>query len=73
MTQTQARQFVDDRLVNWGTTFDIAVTVVPDPADPTESDVSVVITAPMSEVALLDILGVFEGQTLRAANTMRME
>ena len=73
MTVPQAEQFVDDHLVNWGTTFDVSVTVVPDPADPTESDVSVVITAPMSEVALLDILGVFEGQTLRAANTMRME
>jgi hypothetical protein len=73
MTQTQAEQFVDDTLVNWGTTFDVAVTVVPDPADPTESDVDVVITAPMSEVALIDILGVFKGRTLRAASTMRVE
>ncbi len=47
--------------------------VVPDPADPTDTNVSVVITAPMSEVALLDILGVFEGGTMRAANTMRVE
>ena len=73
MTPTQAKQFVDDSLVNWGATFDVAVTVVPDPADPTDTNVSVVITAPMSEVALLDILGVFEGGTMRAANTMRVE
>ena len=73
MTPTQAKQFVDDELVNWGATFDIAVTVAPDPANPTDTDVSVVITAPMSEVALLDILGVFEGGTMRAANTMRVE
>ncbi len=73
MTQTQAEQFVDDNLVNWGATFDVAVTVVPDPTDPTESDVDVVITAPMSEVAFIDILGVFEGRTLRAASTMRVE
>ena len=73
MTPTQAKQFVDDSLVNWGATFDVAVTVVPDPADPTDTNVSVVVTAPMSEVALLDILGVFEGGTMRAANTMRVE
>ena len=73
MTPTQAKQFVDDQLVNWGATFDVAVTVVPDPTDPTEADVNVVITAPMSEVAFIDILGVFEGRTLRAASTMRVE
>ena len=73
MTVPQAKQFVDDSLVNWGATFDVAVTVVPDPTDPTEADVNVVITAPMSDVALIDILGVFEGRTLRSASTMRVE
>ncbi len=72
MTETQAEQFVDDTLVNWGVTFDVDVTV-PDPNVPTETDVDVVITAPMSEVAFIDILGVFEGRTLRAASTMRVE
>ncbi len=72
MTKAQAEQFVDDTLVNWGVTFDVDVTV-PDPNVPTETDVDVVITAPMSEVAFIDILGVFEGRTLRAASTMRVE
>jgi Flp pilus assembly pilin Flp len=72
MTKTEAEQFVDDHLVNWGATFDVAITV-PDPADPTDTDVDVVITAPMSEVAFIDILGVFEGRTLRSASTMRVE
>ncbi len=72
MTKTQAEQFVDDHRVNWGATFDVEVTVVPDPTDPTEADVDIVITAPMSEVAFIDILGVFKGRTLRAASTMRV-
>jgi len=72
MTKAQAEQFGYDTLVNWGVTFDVDVTV-PDPNVPTETDVDVVITAPMSEVAFIDILGVFEGRTLRAASTMRVE
>ena len=72
LTQTQAVQFAEDQLVGLSTTFDIDVTV-PDPSDPTDTDVEVVITAPMEDVAVIDILGILEGRTLHASSTMREE
>lgn len=71
-TKTESKNLVEQKLVNWGVDFDIN-TNLPNPADPTDTDFTVVITAPLSEAAIFDYLGVFEGETLRAAASMREE
>jgi Flp pilus assembly pilin Flp len=71
-TKTETTQLVEQKLVNWGVTFTVDTTL-PDPSDPTDTDFTVVITAPLSEAAIFDYLGVFEGGTLRAAASMREE
>ncbi len=69
---TETTQLVEQKLVNWGVTFTVDTTL-PDPSDPTDTDFTVVITAPLSEAAIFDYLGVFQGGTLRAAASMREE
>ncbi len=69
-TETESTRLVEQKLVNWGVTFTVDTTL-PDPSDPTDSDFTVVVTAPLSEAAMFDYLGVFKGGTLRAAASMR--
>ncbi len=64
--QTEAEQFAQDSLLNWGVTYTVEVTV-PDP------DVVVQISLPTSQAALIDLLGVFQSGTLTAAVTTRVE
>ncbi len=64
--QAEAEQFAQDSLLNWGVTYDVAVTL-PDP------DVVVQISLPMSQVALIDLLGLFQSGTLAATVTTRDE
>ena len=71
-TKTETSQLVEQKLVNWGVTFSVDTTL-PNPADPADTDFTVVITAPLAEAAIFDYLGVFEGGTLRAAASMREE
>jgi hypothetical protein len=63
---------VDQKLVNWGVTFNVD-TNLPDPGNAADTDFTVTITAPLSEAAIFDYLGVFEGGTLRASASMREE
>ncbi len=72
LAQAEAVQFAQDSLVNWGVTYSVAVTL-PDPNDPNDTDVDVQISLPMSEVALIDLLGLFQSGTLTAAVTAREE
>lgn len=69
---TESKALVEQKLIDWGVNFDIQTTM-PNPADPNDTDFTVVITAPLSEAAIFDYLGVFEGGTLRAAASMREE
>ena len=71
-TTAESKDLVEQKLINWGVTFDIDTTL-PDPSDPNDTDYTVIITAPLSEAAIFDYLGVFEGGTLRAAASMREE
>ena len=53
-------------------------TQLPDPADPADTDVSVTITVPMSQVILIDVLGlsstsIFKTGQLTSQVTMRKE
>ena len=64
--QAEAVQFAQNSLLNWGVTYTVAVTL-PDP------DVVVQISLPMSQAALIDLLGVFQSGTLTATVTARGE
>ena len=44
-----------------------------DPVDTERFDAEVVLTAPMDDVALVDLLGIMEGKTLTASAIMRVE
>ncbi len=65
--QAEAEQFAQDSLLNWGVTYTVAVTF-PDP-----DDVDVQISLPMSQAAMIDLLGLFQSGTLTAAVTAREE
>ena len=71
-TATEAETLANDRLVNWGISFSVNTTI-PDPDDPNDTDYTVVITAPLSDAAIFDILGVFQSGNLRAQASMRQE
>jgi hypothetical protein len=71
-TAAEAETLANDRLVNWGITFAVN-TAIPDPDDPNDTDYTVVITAPLAEAAIFDILGVFQSGNLRAQASMREE
>lgn len=65
-TKAESTQLVERNLINWGVTFTVNTTL-PDPRDPATNNFTVVVTAPLSEAAVVDYLGVFKGGTLRAA------
>lgn len=71
-TSTEAETLANSKLVNWGIGFNVNATI-PDPNDPNDTDYTVVITAPLSDAAIFDILGVFQSGTLRAQASMREE
>ena len=69
-TQSEVQSLVQGRLVNWGVAFTVATTL-PDPTDPDDTDYTVTVSAPMSEAAIIDFLGLFENRTLQSSVTMR--
>ena len=70
--QAEAEQFAQDSLLNWGVNY-LVVVDPPDPNDPNDTDVDVQISLPMSQAALIDLLGLFQSGTLTAAVTAREE
>ncbi len=66
LTQAEAVQFAQDTLLNWGVTYTVDVTF----SDP---DIDVLISLPMSQAAIVDVLGLFQSGTLTAAVTLREE
>lgn len=64
ISTVEAQTYAQDRLTNWGITFTIVAT---EPAN----DVSVDISAPLADAALMDILGLFQSGTLRATVVTR--
>ncbi len=70
--QAEAEQFAQNRLLNWGVNYNVVVDL-PDPNDPNDTDVDVQISLPMSQAALIDVLGLFQSGTLTAAVTAREE
>ncbi len=71
LAQADAESAVQQSLVNWGVNYDIDVQAVD--VGGGVVDITVAISLPMSEAALIDVLGVFQNGTLTAAVTMRKE
>ncbi len=70
--QAEAVQFAQDSLLKWGVTYTVGVTL-PDPNDPNDTNIDVQISLPMSQAALIDILGLFQSGALTATVTAREE
>jgi len=71
LSQAEAVSSAQLALVNWGVTYEIEIT--PSDAGDGNEDITVAISLPMSEAALMDVLGVFQSGSLTAAVTMRQE
>ena len=71
-SQAEAAQYAQDTLLNWGVTYTVTVTP-PDPSDPSDVNVNVLISLPRSSVAIFDMLGLFQSGTLTTSVTMLEE
>lgn len=72
LSEAEGEAAAQNALINWGMTYTVDV-AMPDPADPTDRDIDVTISVPMSEASLIDILGLFQSGSLTASVTMRQE
>ncbi len=64
MTTNQGKAYADDKLINWGMTYNISVDTVGD-------DIVVDISVPLSDVALIDYLGLFKSGDMTTQSSMR--
>ena len=71
LTLADAPSSVQQALVNWGVTYEVSVAATD--AGSGNQDITVAISLPMAEAALMDVLGVFQSGNLTAAVTMRQE
>ena len=72
VNETSAKQTALDSLSAWSMTFTV-VTSMPDPSVPTDRDVSVNISVPLSQASIVDFLGLFATGNVASSVTMRME
>ncbi len=71
LAQADAASSAQQALVNWGVTYEVSVAT--SSAGGGNDDITVAISLPMREAALMDVLGVFQSGNLTAAVTMRQE
>ncbi len=71
LAQADAESSAQQALVNWGVTYEVSIT--PSNAGGGNDDITVAISLPMREAALMDVLGVFQSGNLTAVVTMRQE
>ncbi len=71
LTETDAATMVQSVLVNWGVTYQVSVATAD--AGGGNQDIVVDISLPLSDAALMDVLGLFESGDLSTSVTMRME
>ena len=71
LAQADAAGSAQQALVNWGVTYEVSVATTD--VGGGNQDITVAISLPMAEAALMDVLGVFQSGNLTAAVTMRQE
>ncbi len=64
LTTVEGQTYADDHLINWEMTYDISV-------QQQGSDIVVDIAVPLSDVALIDFLGLFKSGDLKTRASMR--
>ena len=64
LTEAQGETYANDKLLSWGVTYSVDVQTVGD-------DIVVDISAPLSEVTLIDYLGIFKSGNLSTQSSMR--
>ena len=64
LTTVEGQSYADDHLINWSMTYDINV-------QQQGSDIVVDIAVPLSDVALIDFLGLFKSGDLKTRASMR--
>ncbi len=64
LTTSEGETYANDHLTSWDITYDISV-------QQQGSDIVVDITAPLSDVALIDYLGLFQSGNMTARTSMR--
>ena len=70
ITETEAEAYANNYLANMGVTFTVDAQ---DPAPGDPDDVSVDISVPAEDVALVNFPGIFDGRTLQVTVTMLKE
>jgi hypothetical protein len=71
LAQDDAKKSAQQALINWGVTYEVLIT--PSSAGGGNDDITVAISLPMADAALMDVLGVFQSGNLIATVTMRQE
>ena len=71
LAQADAASSAQQALVNWGVTYEVSVAATD--VGGGNQDITVAISLPMAEAALMDVLGVFQSGNLTAVVTMRQE
>ncbi len=71
LSEADANTMVQAALVNWGVTYEVSIAT--EDADDGNEDVTVAISLPLSDAALIDVLGLFNTGNLSTSVTMRME
>ncbi len=64
LTEAEGQTYANDHLMNWDLTYDVSV-------QQQGSDIVVDIAVPLSDVALIDILGLFKSGNLTTRTSMR--
>ena len=70
LTETQSETEAAGALVDWGISYTVDTTLVTNTFDNTKNDITVNISAPMSDAALMDVFGLFQSGTLASSVTM---
>ncbi len=71
LSQADAASSAQQALVNWGVNYEVSIAATS--AGGGNEDITVAISLPMAQAALMDVLGVFQSGNLTAAVTMRQE
>ncbi len=71
LAQADAASSAQQALVNWGVNYQVSIATSSGGGG--NEDITVAISLPMREAALMDVLGVFQSGNLTAAVTMRQE
>ena len=70
LTEVQSETQAQSTLINWGISYTVNTTLVANAFDATKNDITVDISAPMSDAAIIDMLGLFQNETLATSVTM---